>query len=605
MRQQVQSFPLVNLIGATADDARDILILGESGIMNICPKAERPIYKANARRLDWPTGAKSLIFSAEEPDRLRGKQHQKLAMDELAAWRFPESFDQAMLGLRLGINPQCVIATTPRPTKIIKTLLSAPTTVVTRGTTYDNRANLARAFMDQIIAKYEGTRLGRQELNAEILDDNPGALWKRDNIESLRVTKAAELARVVVAIDPTATEAGDEAGIIVAGLGSDGHGYVLDDRSLHASPDGWARAAISGYHLHRADRIVAEVNNGGEMVGFTIKTVDAKVPYKAVHASRGKQTRAEPVAALYEQGKCHHVGTFAALEDELCMAGETSVTTKTGQKAIQDIRAGEEVLTRNGWCEVVRAGVTGYASELLRIQTEVNRCLLATYNHPVYNRVKGFVRADSLHPGDILETDVWYTNTDNLSYGTGGNGLSLRMGTTKTAMAANSIPRYGGSITELFQKAISFITKTRTTSILMRPTWNLLLTSNTPQYIIVTSGQKMSAKRALQRAGVNPSITPSFAPSAGQSSVAPECAPSSALAGVGADIISSIDRVGHNGPVYNLTVQNSPEFYAGGILVHNCQWEPGDSSPNRLDALVWALTELLLGPQHKKQHGSH
>jgi phage terminase large subunit-like protein len=319
VRQQVKVFPLVNLIGATADDARDIMIEGESGILAICPRGERPTYKASSRQLLWPNGAKSLIFTADEPERLRGKQHMKLWSDELGSWRYVEAWDQAMFGLRLGANPQVVVTTTPKPTKIIRDLMAAPTTTVTRGTTYDNRGNLAAAFMEQIIAKYEGTRLGRQELNAEILDDNPGALWTRANLDELRVTRPpCDLKRVVVAIDPTATTEGDEAGIIVAGLGLNKHGYVLDDRSLHASPDGWARAAVTGYYLHKADRIVAEVNNGGEMVEFTVRTVDPRPAYKAVHASRGKYTRAEPVAALYEQGKVHHVGSFATLEDELC-----------------------------------------------------------------------------------------------------------------------------------------------------------------------------------------------------------------------------------------------------------------------------------------------
>jgi phage terminase large subunit-like protein len=318
VRQQVRSFSLVNLIGATADDARDIMIEGESGILAICPNHERPTYKASSRQLHWPNGARSLIFTADEPERLRGKQHMKLWADELCSWRYQESWDQAMLGLRLGSNPQVVVTTTPRPIKIVRDLLASSTTVVTRGTTYENRSNLAAAFMEQIIAKYEGTRLGRQELNAEVLDDNPGALWKRAELDEYRVLKAPDLTRVVVAIDPTASTDGDEAGIIAAGLGVDRHFYVLEDASLHASPGGWARAAIALYHKLHADRIVAEINNGGEMVEYTLRTIEKSIPYKSVHASRGKQVRAEPVAALYEQGKCHHVGTFAALEDEQC-----------------------------------------------------------------------------------------------------------------------------------------------------------------------------------------------------------------------------------------------------------------------------------------------
>ena len=313
-----QGFRYVNLIGATKDDARDIMIEGESGILAVCPKSERPVYIGNKNMLRWPNGATSLVFSADEPDRLRGKQHEKLVCEELASWRYPDAWDQAMLGLRLGRNPQAVIPTTPRPNAIIKRLMADPHTLLTRGTTYENKANLADSFVSKIVSRYEGTRLGRQELYAEVLSDNPGALWKRDNLDALRVLKAPELVRVVVAIDPSATSGGDEAGIIVAGVAKDGQGYVLDDMSIQASPHAWASAAIVGYHKHKADRIVAETNNGGEMVELTLRTVDQTIPYIGLHASRGKQTRAEPIAALYEQGKVHHVGAFASLEDELC-----------------------------------------------------------------------------------------------------------------------------------------------------------------------------------------------------------------------------------------------------------------------------------------------
>jgi predicted phage terminase large subunit-like protein len=198
--------------------------------------------------------------------------------------------------------------------------MAASTTVVTRGTTFDNRANLAPAFFDKVIAKYEGTRLGRQEVYAEILEDNPGALWKRADIDASRVTWLPPLLRVVVAIDPamTSTEGSDQTGIVVAGLGRDRQFYVLDDVSLNGTPKAWAEAAIAAYAKNKADRIVAEVNNGGEMVEATLRTVNANVPYRAVHASRGKSLRAEPISALYEQHKVHHLGTFAQLEDQMC-----------------------------------------------------------------------------------------------------------------------------------------------------------------------------------------------------------------------------------------------------------------------------------------------
>jgi phage terminase large subunit-like protein len=321
-------YPYVNLIGATADDARDIMIQGESGLLAICPADERPRYIKSDRLLIWPNGARSLIFTADEPERLRGKQHMKLWADEIAAWRYAESWDQAMMGLRLGDSPQAVVTTTPRPVGIVRELLADKRNHVTTGTTYENRENLSPGFFRYVITKYEGTRLGRQELRAELLGDVPGALWKRSLIEQTRVTRHPELVRIVVAVDPAATSnaESDETGIVAAGLGVDGHGYVLADRTLQGTPAEWARTAVSAYREYQADRIVGEVNNGGEMVGFTILTIDPSAAYKAVHASRGKLTRAEPVSALYERGFVHHVGAFPQLEDQMCtwLPGEDS-----------------------------------------------------------------------------------------------------------------------------------------------------------------------------------------------------------------------------------------------------------------------------------------
>ncbi len=314
----------VNLIGATADDARDVMVQGESGILAICPKWERPEYKASQRKLVWPNGAESLIFTADEPDRLRGKQHEKLWADELAAWRYADAWDQAKFGLRLGANPQAVITTTPRPTALVRSIIADPATHITRGSTLDNRANLAGAFVDAVIKKYEGTRLGRQEIDGEVLDDNPGALWKRSDIDQHRVVSAPELQRIVVAIDPAAksVKGSDDTGIVAAGVATINgvtHGFVLDDKTMSlAKPEAWAQQAIDLYYRLKANRIVAECNNGGEMIESVIRSKDRNVPVKLVTATRGKDIRAEPVSALYEQGRVHHVGSLAKLEDEMC-----------------------------------------------------------------------------------------------------------------------------------------------------------------------------------------------------------------------------------------------------------------------------------------------
>jgi phage terminase large subunit-like protein len=261
VRRWIQDSPLVNLIGATASDARDIMVEGESGILAICPRHERPLYVPSKRRLEWPNGARSLIFTADEPERLRGKQHTKLWCDELASWRRPEAFEQAMLGLRLGSLPQVVITTTPKPVRLIRELIANPETVLTRGSTYDNRANLSPVFFARIIKRYEGTRIGRQELNAELLEQIEGALWSPAMIDDTRVLKAPDMERIVVAIDPATTsgEDADETGIIVAGKGVDGHAYVLRDLSCRLTSNGWGNRAVNACREFRADRIIAEV----------------------------------------------------------------------------------------------------------------------------------------------------------------------------------------------------------------------------------------------------------------------------------------------------------------------------------------------------------
>lgn len=318
-----RGFNYVNLIGATADDARDIMVQGESGIMAICPQWERPEYKVSQRKLVWPNGAESLIFTADEPERLRGKQSQKGWCDELAAWRYPDAWDQFKFGLRLGDNPQAVITTTPRPTKLIREIMADPDTITTNGSTHDNKANLAPSFLTTVLRKYEGTRLGRQEISGEVLDDNPGALFKRKDIDDNRVLRAPELQRIVVAIDPAATssEGADDTGMVPAGIAMvDGvlHGYILADLTCHETPMGWAKKAVSAYKELKSDRIIGEANNGGDMIEAVIRAVDPNVSYRKVIATRGKEIRAEPVAALYEQGRIHHVGDLGKLEDEMC-----------------------------------------------------------------------------------------------------------------------------------------------------------------------------------------------------------------------------------------------------------------------------------------------
>lgn len=308
----------VALVARTAADVRDVIVEGQSGILAISPPHERPTWEPSRRRLTWPNGAIATTYSAEEPDQLRGPQHDAAWCDELAAWRYPEAWDQLQMGLRLGDDPRVVVTTTPRPTELVRALAASPTTRVTRGRTLDNARNLAPGVVEALTARYGNTRLGRQELDGEILDDAPGALWRLAMFDASRVDTAPTMRRVVVAIDPavTAHEGSDETGIIVAGLGLDGRAYVLEDLSGVYPAEQWARRAVEAYRRHRADRIVAEVNQGGDLVASVLRAVDRAVPVAQVRATRGKALRAEPVAALYEQGRVSHVGLLARLEDQ-------------------------------------------------------------------------------------------------------------------------------------------------------------------------------------------------------------------------------------------------------------------------------------------------
>ncbi len=317
----------VALIGETLDQARDVMVFGESGILATSPPDRRPEWQATRRRLVWPNGATAQIFSAQDPESLRGPQFDCAWADEMAKWKKAgEAWDMMQFALRLGDNPQVCVTTTPRGVKALKDLLARDSTVVTSASTEANAANLAQSFLEEVRARYAGTRLGRQELDGVLVEDTEGALWTGAVLDACRVAAPPELDRVVVAIDPPVTGGpkSDECGIVVAGAVTCGpvqswRAWVLADCSVAAaSPAGWARAAIRAMERFGADRLVAEVNQGGDLVEEVIRQVDPLVPVRKVRASRGKAARAEPVAALYEQGRVHHCGDLGALEEQLC-----------------------------------------------------------------------------------------------------------------------------------------------------------------------------------------------------------------------------------------------------------------------------------------------
>ncbi|MDX5358741.1 MAG: terminase family protein [Rhodobacterales bacterium] len=317
----------VALVGETLDQVREVMIFGESGIMACSPPDRRPEWQAGRRRLLWPNGAVAEVYSAHEPDSLRGPQFDAAWVDELAKWKKAEpTWDMLQFALRLGRHPRQVVTTTPQNVAVLKAILRNPSTVITHAPTEANRAYLAASFLEEVQTRYAGTRLGRQELDGVLLEDAEGALWTSAGIEAARVDEVPKLDRVVVAVDPpvTGTNTSDECGIVVVGVQMQGapqewRAFVLEDATVAgASPDQWARAAVAARDRHGAERIVAEVNQGGDLVARVIRSVDGMAPVKAVRASRGKAARAEPVAALYEQGRVKHVRGLAGLEDQMC-----------------------------------------------------------------------------------------------------------------------------------------------------------------------------------------------------------------------------------------------------------------------------------------------
>lgn len=320
----------VALIGETFDQVREVMVFGESGILACSPPDRRPEWQATRRRLVWPNGAVAWAFSAQEPEALRGPQFDAAWVDEIAKWRKAgDVWDMLQFALRLGHSPRQVITTTPRNEPTLKRILGMPTTVVTTAPTEANRANLAGSFLEEVRARYAGTRLGRQELDGILLEDTQGALWSHASLEAVGVDILPELDRVVVAVDPPASSDGDDCGIVVAGAITKGppstwRAYVLQDATVTGqTPLGWAKAAIDALEAHEADRLVAEINQGGAMVETIVRQVDPLVSYSGVHASRGKVARAEPVAALYEQGRVYHARGLGSLEDQM-----TQMTTQ-------------------------------------------------------------------------------------------------------------------------------------------------------------------------------------------------------------------------------------------------------------------------------------
>ena len=616
------------------------MIHGEAGIMAISRPEFKPVHIESRRLLQWPNGVIATTYSGEKPDQLRGPAHGAAWGDEPAKWKYgQDAIDNLMFGLRLGQHPQVCFTTTPRPIKLIKELVKDPTTHPTRGTTYENLKNLAPAFAKKIISKYEGTRLGRQELNAEILDDVPGALWNRTNIDSNRVKTCPDMRRIVVAIDPNVTsgEDADEAGIVVCGLGVDGLGYVLedatgDDVGEARGPAGWAKRAVAAYKKWQADRIVGEVNNGGEMVGMVIRAVDSIVSYKAVHATRGKVVRAEPISALYEQDRIKHVGVFPQLEDQMCVPGDTLVEIHRGQVPIRDIQVGDLAMTRFGLFPIKTMRETGCSSEFIVIDSINERRVQCTTTHPIW--VSGrFVPAKNVRVGESLQGSHKWVSTDHPSHGAANGIIECGRGITDMLREFFCTAPFGERISGRFLKDFMSITLMEIRVTMSQLIWNFCqqnsITACTNLAGLGILAQKSGAytlnRRGNSAHGLN--LSAYLAGKLGQHHI--QIDENSVMAPVRLvtnhyrksqreRVISAVKNfqqeiqgeltavknvtVQHTEPksVYNLQIDGPPEYFANGLLVHNCEFthdfskEKAGYSPDRMEALVWGFTELGL-----------
>jgi phage terminase large subunit-like protein len=615
----------IALVAETQKDLEEVMV---RRLISIYPPDEAPIVRYKPVRLVWPNGSVAYGYNGTEPNQLRGPQFSLAWVDELAKYRYArELWDMLMFTMRSGTNPRVFVTTTPRPIPVLREIIKDPTTTVTHGSTFDNAGNLPAQFLEKLKARYAGTRLGRQELNAEILDDTPGALWDRDVIEKANAKRTIpDMKRVVVAVDPSGTRGeneddGDAIGIVVAGKGVDGRAYVLADRTCKLSPNGWARRAVDAYRVFQADRIVAETNYGGAMVESTIRTADPKVPYTEVKASRGKVIRAEPVAALYEQ----------------CVAAGTLIACERGQIPIEAVREGDRVWTRAGLKPVLWAGQTGVQKT---IQIEASgKILRLTENHPVLT-TDGWI-----HAGQLAHKErtvfAWRSNANFVKrplafekversvdraarFDDGRTTLDRLRGllsSLKGCATIDSQTAIGGPLAmagmnsciepsgNRIIKSRSLmdgmsITETKIQGITTLKTYLRCLTENILDTITRMASRPLdgqrsapNAKKIFSRFGVGNGYAPTSV-----------------------DVCDTPERSESVEPVFNLHVADQHEYVANGILVHNCRVShvqpfdeledemcqmtrdgfTGEGSPNRVDALVWALTELMLDEQKRE-----
>lgn len=638
INEKAQTCKRLILVGRTAADVRDTMIEGSSGILSVSPPWFMPIYEPAKRRVVWPNGHFALCFSADEPSMLRGPQAEAGWADEIASWRkLVETWRNLTLCMRLGSSPQILATSTPRPLALIKEILARPTTHSATENTMENLHNLAPQWAEEVLALYQGTRLGRQELGGELLDDNPNALWSRAIIDKYRVmTIPSGLDTIIVAVDPpssdTPSERTAEAGIIVAGRkgkkrSTTSHSYILDDLSLggvDARPEKWGATAVRAFHNHKADKIVAEQNNGGAMVRSTIQAIDPNVPVELVWASRGKEIRAQPVSTLYETGRVHHVANFPELEDEQCVAKGTLIAASIGLVPIEDVVVGMYVYTRRGLRQVTKSKRTIESAQVYEVKSESGLSLVATGNHPVYSASAGeFIPAAMLRRGERI---LSWESMGTLYIGTERSGTLPEMGIINRIGEDYYTLQSGSIALDESQMGLLSTIKTLISKIpLILITYRKSLTQNILEYMTTVHMGFSRVIHELLTCGTTENLRELFVPTAIAHLNLLGCAPPIVARSVGsnptvmtievmdslgmvnhsrledqeAPIISSVKKLDKKQPVYNIEVDGEHEYFANGILTHNCEWEPGvndkDMKKDRMDACVWAITELMLG----------
>jgi len=526
----------IAIVGRTSAETADVCLYGKSGLLNVCSPYDKtnrgaelgiPTYNKNEKKLKWANGAVAKLFSAEEPEAPRGSQFEIAWLDELGSWSYQqEMWDQLMFCMRLGKQPRVTITTTPRSTPLIRDLFKRDNVVLTTGNTYEN-TNMPKNFRDEITARYEGTRLGRQEIYAEVLTENEGALWTADMIDACQVSRdeVPELVRKVVSVDPAVSSnvESDSTGIVVAGIDINGKAYVLGDYTFKASPETWANRVVELYHSWECSRIVYESNQGKDLIPSLFKTVDENLPLKGVHASSAKIARAEPVSALYEQGKVFHVrnpedpdASLTDLETQMttyepmgkhkspdrydaCLAAGTMVTTEGGDKPIESVVVGDKVKTRGGYKPVVWSGMTRHKSKTLDIELSNGSTVKATKEHPFYIKGFGWLQAMDLKAGDSLvsqeELDDWLitrqklSSTETLIEDTQIHLIKQNKGTTSLRQEKDiglCTGPFGSFITGPYHKATTSTTRMETTSTTLSRTLSAFHPRNTPKNMLAS-----------------------------------------------------------------------------------------------------------------------